>query len=72
MMTRTLLMPRSSGQLMACILRQAQHKFCAPQKRVVLRLAQHRCSIECLELDTCVFEVKEGLFVSHKEGGILE
>ena len=29
-------------------------------------------TIECLEPDTCVFEVKEGPFVSHKEGGILE
>ena len=25
-------------------------------------------TIECLEPDTCVFEVKEGPFVSHKEG----
>ena len=29
-------------------------------------------TIECLEPDTCVFEVKEGPFVSHKDGGILE
>ena len=29
-------------------------------------------TIECLEPDTCMFEVKEGPFVSHKEGGILE
>lgn len=28
-------------------------------------------TIECLEPDTCVFEVKEGPFVSHAEGGIL-
>ena len=27
--------------------------------------------IECLEPDTCVFEVKEGSFVSHKDGGVL-
>ena len=29
-------------------------------------------TIECLEPDTCMFEVKEGPFVSHKDGGILE
>lgn len=29
-------------------------------------------TIECLEPDTCVFEVKEGPFVSHKDGGKLE
>lgn len=29
-------------------------------------------TIECLEPDTCVFEVKEGPFGSHKEGGVLE
>ena len=29
-------------------------------------------TIECLEPNTCVFEVKEGPFVSHQEGGILE
>ena len=29
-------------------------------------------TIECLEPDTCMFEVKGGPFVSHKEGGILE
>ena len=29
-------------------------------------------TIECLDPDTCVFEVKEGPFVSHKDGGILE
>lgn len=29
-------------------------------------------TIESLEPDTCVFEVKEGLFVSHEDGGILE
>lgn len=28
-------------------------------------------TIECLEPDTCMFEVKEGPFVSHEEGGIL-
>lgn len=28
-------------------------------------------TIECLEPNTCVFEVKEGPFVSHAEGGIL-
>lgn len=28
-------------------------------------------TIECLEPDTCVFEVKEGPFVSHEDGGIL-
>ena len=28
-------------------------------------------TIECLEPDTCVFEVKEGPFVSHADGGIL-
>lgn len=28
-------------------------------------------TIECLEPNTCVFEVKEGPFVSHKEDGIL-
>ena len=27
-------------------------------------------TIECLEPDTCVFEVKEGPFVSHKDAGI--
>ena len=27
-------------------------------------------TIECLEPNTCVFEVKEGPFVSHKDGGI--
>ena len=27
--------------------------------------------VECLEPDTCVFEVKEGPFVSHADGGIL-
>ena len=26
-------------------------------------------TIECLESDTCVFEVKEGPFMSHKDGG---
>lgn len=31
-------------------------------------VTHHRMS----EPDTCVFEVKEGPFVSHKEGGILE
>lgn len=29
-------------------------------------------TIECLEPNTCVFEVKEGPFVSHKDGGVLE
>lgn len=29
-------------------------------------------TIECLEPDTCVFEVKEGPFASHADGGILE
>jgi len=29
-------------------------------------------TIECLEPDTCVFEVKEGPFVSHQDGGILK
>lgn len=29
-------------------------------------------TIECLEPNTCMFEVKEGPFVSHAEGGILE
>lgn len=29
-------------------------------------------TIECQEPDTCVFEVKEGPFVSHLYGGILE
>ena len=29
-------------------------------------------TIECLEPDTCMFEIKEGPFVSHVEGGILE
>lgn len=29
-------------------------------------------TIECLEPDTCMFEVKEGPFVSHAEGGILK
>ena len=29
-------------------------------------------TIECLEPDTCVFEVKEGPFVSHADGGVLE
>ena len=28
-------------------------------------------TIECLESGTCMFEVKEGPFVSHTEGGIL-
>ena len=28
-------------------------------------------TVECLEPDTCVFEVKEGPFVSHADGGIL-
>ena len=29
-------------------------------------------TVECLEPDTCVFEVKEGPFVSHADGGILK
>lgn len=29
-------------------------------------------TIACLDLDTCIFEVKEGPFVSHAEGGILK
>lgn len=29
-------------------------------------------TVECLESDTCVFEVKEGPFVSHADGGILK
>lgn len=29
-------------------------------------------TIVCLEPDTCMFEVKEGPFVSHAEGGILK
>lgn len=29
-------------------------------------------TIESLEPDTCVFEVKEGPFVSHADGGVLE
>ena len=29
-------------------------------------------TIECLESDTCVFELKEGPFVSHADGGILK
>ena len=29
-------------------------------------------TIESLEPDTCAFEVKEGPFVSHEDGGILE
>ena len=28
-------------------------------------------SLECLESDSCIFEVKEGPFVSHEEDGIL-
>lgn len=29
-------------------------------------------TVECLEPDTCLFEIKEGPFVTHKDGGILE
>lgn len=29
-------------------------------------------TMECLEPGTCVFEVKEGPFVTHRDGGILE
>ena len=28
-------------------------------------------TVECLEPNTCVFEIKEGPFVSHQDGGIL-
>lgn len=28
-------------------------------------------TIECMESVTCVFMVKEGLFVSHNDGGLL-
>ena len=34
--------------------------------------ANVRHTIECLEPNTCVFEVKEGPFVSHQDGGVLE
>ena len=29
-------------------------------------------TVECLEPDTCVFEIKEGPFVTHQDGGILK
>ncbi len=29
-------------------------------------------TVECLEPDTCLFEIKEGPYVTHQDGGILE
>ena len=29
-------------------------------------------TVQCLEPDTCLFEIKEGPYVSHQDGGILE
>lgn len=29
-------------------------------------------TVQCLEPDTCLFEIKEGPYVTHQDGGILE